>query len=241
MEHDITQTPLFYKLWTRFEENKKQVFWGAIFVVIAGVVIAFFLWSQGEKETKAGEALSKVVAQGARAESAAAYLQVAAAHAGTPAGGQALLLAAGALFTEGKFADAQTQFQRFTREYSGSPFLSQASLGIAACFAAQGKTEEAAHAYKELIDRNPTANVAPQARFALAGIYETQKKLDQALTLFEEVARGDANGSLGNEAAMRAEEIKMKLPPPAAVPVAAAPAGVAPVTFTNLTTVKKTN
>ena len=237
MEHDITQTPQFYKLWTWFETNKKQVFWGLVFVVAAGLVISFILWSQGEKEVRAGEELSKVVARGAGAESAADYLKVAAAHAGTPAGGQALLLAAGALFVEGKFPEAQTQFQRFVREYSGNPFIGQAQLGNAACFAAQGKTDDAARTYKELIDRNPTANVVPQAKFALAGLYVQQDKLELARNLFEEVARGDASGSLGNEAAMRAEEIRIKLPPPAPVPSSAGTPGVAPVAFTNLTTV----
>ena len=82
-------------------------------------------------------------------------MKVAATYPKSSAGARALLLAAGSLFTEGKYPEAKTQFERFTRDYPDSPFMGEALLGIAACLDAQGKTAEALAAYKDLIDRHP--------------------------------------------------------------------------------------
>src|SRR5208282_4455362 len=141
---------------------------------------------------------------------AEAYLRVAATYAGSRAGARALLVAASGLFVEGKYDEARTQFERFTREYSDSPFRGEALLGIAACLDAQSKTNEAATAYKDLIDRRPTDYVLPQARFALARLYEAQNKPELARNLLEEVERNNPYGSLGSEAGIRLEELKVK-------------------------------
>ena len=52
----------------------------------------------------------------------------------------------------------------------------------------------------------------PQARFALARLYEAQNKPELARNLFEEVERSNPYGSLGSEAGMRLEELKLKYP-----------------------------
>ena len=52
----------------------------------------------------------------------------------------------------------------------------------------------------------------------MARLYEAQNEPEQARNLFEEVERSDPYGSLGSEAGMRLEELKMKYPklvPPA--------------------------
>ena len=62
----------------------------------------------------------------------------------------------------------------------------------------------------------------PQARFALARLYEAQNKPELARNLFEEVERNNPYGSLGSEAGMRLEELKIKYPSlvvPAAPPL----------------------
>src|SRR6267143_5249865 len=226
MEQNVARLPYFERLWTWFETNKKQALWGALIVVAVGVIISFYFWQQSESEVNAGEALSQVLAGavfsgGNRAELPEAYLKVVSQHADTSAGGQALLLAGEAFFAQGRYSEAQAQFQRFTREYAGNPLAAQAALGTAKCLEAQGKTEEAARAYKEAFERNPNANIVPQAKFSLARIYESQNKLDQARSLYEELARAET--STGSDAAMRLEELKMRLsagaPPPAVFPI----------------------
>lgn len=252
MESDVTQSAGFYKLWAWFETNKKQVTWGALAAVALGLIGWYFVYQQGEKEVIASEALANIsLAQatgpGPRPENPGEYLKVAADYPRSSAGARALLLAAGSLFTEGKYSEAQAQFQRFLREHRDSPFLGQAMLGIAACLDAQGKTEDAITAYKSLIQHHPGENVMPQAKFALARLYEAQNKPEQARTLFEDVARGDPNSSLGSEAGMRWEELRIKhpelfaqpptvsLPTPSAVigPTGAAPAKVISPASTN--------
>jgi TolA-binding protein len=204
-------------------------------ILVVGVIIAFYLYQQNEAEIAASEALSNVAlpqmsGAGVRADTAEAYLKVAAEYPKCRAGARALLIAAGSLFAEGKYPEAKSQFERFRREYPDSPFIGEALLGIGACLDAQGKTSEAITAYKELIDHHPGDVVLPQARFALARLYEAQNEPEQARNLFEEVERTDPYGSLGSEAGMRMEELKLKYPrlvvPPAPMPTNAMPFNV---------------
>ena len=217
MQSDVGQVPLSHKAWAWFEANKKQALWGAGSVLVLGVIVAFVLYRQNEADVAASEALSNVsvpqlTGAGSRGDLADAYLKVAAEHPKSRAGARAVLLAAGSYFVEGKYPEAKAQFERFTHEHSDSPFMGEALLGIAACQDAQGKAREAIAAYKELVDRHPGDNVLPQARFALGRLYETQNEPEQARNLFEEVERTDAYGSLGDEARMRLEELKIKYP-----------------------------
>jgi tetratricopeptide (TPR) repeat protein len=223
MESDVTQSAGFYKLWAWFETNKKQVTWGSFAIVVLGLLSWYFVYQQDEKEINASEALANIslmTAPGARAENPGQYLSVAANYPKSSAAARALLLAAGSLFVDGKYPEAQAQFQRFLREHRESPFVGQAMLGIAACLDAEGKTEEAIAAYQSLIQRHPSDNVVPQAKFAEARLLEAQNKPEQARNLFEEVARSDPYGSIGSEAGIRLEELRLKhpelfAPPPA--------------------------
>ena len=209
------------RAWAWFVVNRKPVSWGGATFLVVAMVIAIYFWRAHEVEVSAGHALSRVEAQfalpgGARNESAEPYLKVASEHAGTDAGARALLQAGATLFTQGKYAEAQTQFQKFSRDYADSPLLGQALLGNAACLDALTKTDEAAAAYKGLFEQRPGEAVANPAKFALARIYESQGKLEQARALYDELSRGDANSSIGNEAGLKAEELRQKMLPPAA-------------------------
>ena len=238
MDPDLTQTAGFYKLWAWFETNKKQVTWGGLIVVALGLTGWYIVYQQGEKEVRASEALvnasvSQAIAGRSGAENPDEFLKVAADYPKSSAAARAVLRGAGSLFIEGKYPQAQAQFQRFARDYRDSAFMGQAMLGIAACMDAEGKTEDAIAAYKSLIDHHPGENVIPQAKFALARLYEAQNKPELARALFEDVARGDQYGSLGSEAGMRLEELRIKnpnlfAPPPSAVMPTPAPAVSSP-------------
>ena len=133
--------------------------------MVVGLIVAFVLYRADEADVAASEALSNValpqMTGASRGDTADAYLKVAATYPGSRAGARALLLAAGGLFVEGKYAEAKTQFETFNREYASSPFRGEALLGIASCLDAQGKTNEAVTAYKDLIDRRPSDYVLP--------------------------------------------------------------------------------
>ena len=216
MDSEATQLSTFWKAYAWAEAHKKQVSYGAAALLVVGLVIYFVIWQRAEKEAAANHALSMVHAAqlgaGGGNPNPDAYLKIAAEFPESDAAARALLLGAGALFAESKFAEAQAQFQKFTRDYRESPFVGQALLGIAASLEAQGKTNEAVNAYKELIERRPNEAVTPQAKFALANLYEAQAKPEQAKSLFEDLTRANPYGSLGSEAGIRLEELLAKHP-----------------------------
>ena len=241
MDSKVAELPVSDRLLTWYEANKKLVGYGALAIVILGIVLGYVFYHKSEQQVAAGEALTsvswKLAATGGAGRPGAAeqYLKVASQYPDSIAGARALLLAGGNLFVETKYDEARTAFDRCAREYPGSLILGQALLGSAACLDAQNKTTEAATAYKNLIDRHPGDVAVPQAKFALARLYENQGKLEQARNLFEEVARTDPSGqsSLASEAGMRLEELRLKNPglfaPP---PVPALPTNSAATTPT---------
>jgi TolA-binding protein len=234
MESNVAQLPLSHKLWAWFETNKKPAVLVVTVAVAAGLIAWFVSWRQEEKQVAAGNALSDVAARhigggASPTESADAFLNVAAAYPNSSAGARALLLAAGSLFTEGKFAEAQAQFEKFTRTYQGSPLMGEALLGVATSLDAQGKGEPAAAAYKDLIDHHPNELVVPQAKFSLARLYETQNKPELARDLYQDVERALPFTSLGNEAGMRLEELTAKFPKLAPAPATPATNALPPL------------
>jgi TolA-binding protein len=217
MESDAVQLPLSHKAWAWFEANKKQALLGAGAVVVVGLIVSFYIYRQDEQEVAASEALSRVEVPHMNnpkttPDSPEAYLKVVAEYPKSRAASRALLLAAGNLFVQGKYAEAKGQFERFTRDYGNSPFMGQALLGIAASLDAQGKTDEAITAYKDLVDHHPGENTVPQARFALGRLYEVKGDVEKARNQFEEVARENQYSSIGSEAGMRLEELNVKHP-----------------------------
>ena len=215
MDSDAAQLPVFDRLEIWLGKNRTQALTGATIVIALGLIVGFFLWYRGEKETNASEALTSVsvpTGPGQRADTADAYLKVAATYPKSSAAARAVLLAGSTLFVDGKYDQAKAQFEKFVHEYRDPIFMGQALLGIAACLDAQNKTEEAIRAYKDLMEHHSADPAASQAKFALARLYEGQGKPEQARPLFEEVARAEPYTSIGSEAGMRSEELKMKHP-----------------------------
>ncbi len=238
MDSNVGASVDVYKAWAWVEAHKKHVLFGAVIAVAFGLGTYFYYWNQTEKEIAAGEALARVyipqaTGEGSRSNIVQSYLNVASEYPNSSAAVRAVLLAAGALFNEGKYPEARSQFEKFRRDFRDSRFMSEALLGIASCYDAEGKTNEAITAYKDLTDHHPGEVVVPQAKFALARLYSTQGKPEQALTLLEEVAREDPYGALGSQAGMQAEELKMKypalVPPPPAATLS--PTNLAPITL----------
>lgn len=225
MEQNAVELPLHDQLLAWLEEHKKQVLYGCVAAAVAGAGIGFYNWNQEQKRIQSGEAVTRamIVPAGARTLSAETLLKVANEHAGTVAGSRALIQAAGVLFSEGKFAEAQTQFQRFLREYPDSSFAYEAAFGNAAALEALGKTDDAAKAYADVTARNPSSPVASRAKLSQGRILESQGKLAEARDIFESVARNEPGSPAASEAAYRAEMLKAKLPaqvPPAVRPPA---------------------
>jgi len=217
MEQNIVESPFMFQAWAWVEKNRKQLIIGVVGVIVAGLAMGYLTWSRKAQEQAAGQALSRALYEQATGKvdattTAETLLKVSAANSKTPAGAQALMLAATGLFNGGKYAEAQAAFERFGREYAGNPLTAQALYGIGASLAAQGKLDEAARAYKESADRFPQSQVANQAQYSLAATLAAQGKLAEALPLYEKVAMAAQGNSLGNEAMLRAEELSAQLP-----------------------------
>src|SRR5690242_9297308 len=111
MEQNIAESHLLLDAWVWLEKNRKPVILGAVGVIAAGLLAGTMAWSKKQKQVEAGEALSKVLLaqmmSANRGDAADGLIKVANSYAGTSGAAQAQLLAAGALFADGKYADAQ--------------------------------------------------------------------------------------------------------------------------------------
>src|ERR1043166_2940904 len=158
MDSNAAQLPLSHKLWAWFETNKKQAFWGAGLVTIAVIVVAFVISQQGEKEVKASEALSSVAATpptaaGARPDSAAAYLKVAADYPKSSAAARAVLLARGGgppHPAAGARPDSAAGYLKVAADYPKSSAAARAVLLAGGSLFAQGKFAEAQGQFEKL-------------------------------------------------------------------------------------------
>jgi tetratricopeptide (TPR) repeat protein len=211
----MLQSDALWRTYAWFEKNKRQVLLATGAAVVIGLIVYFIIWQKEEKQAEAGRALSTAFASQAAdpqsRENPDTYLGVAKQFPGSKAAERAALLAATSLFAQGKYEPALAEFQKFARENTGSPFMSQAMLGIAATLDAQGKSDQALEAYTSVVERYPNSPVLAQAKFSQARLRQAKGELERALTLYEDVAK-DQMGALGNEAGMRAEELKQKHP-----------------------------
>jgi len=233
MQSDATLTSYFFKLWPWIEANLKRIAWVAGIAGILAVAISYYVWQQNQKEANAGMALTRAAmippAAGGVSD---AIAKVADDYPGTQAAARALLQSGSQLFLAGKYPEASAQFQRFLNSFPDNPLAPQASLGVATCLDAQGKTDDAIKAYKAVIGQSSDDNSFAQAKFSLGRIYDSQKKYTEAQELYRDVARAYPYSTLGQEAMIRAEELK--LPVPVAQPVVSVPPRNFSLTSTNL-------
>ena len=216
MQPPDAPTAFLFKLWPWIETNKSRVITGTVILLVAIFVYSFFSWHGQQKEIAAGRAITQLLltaAPGAgEGQWADGFLKIARQYPGTPAGKRAWLQGAMALFTAGRFADAQAQFQKILDTYPDSDFSASAALGAGASLEALGKLDAAASAYQQVINGFSSDLVAATtAKFALARIDGQQGKISDALNLYDSIARTSPAGPVGQEAMLRAMELRTKL------------------------------
>ncbi len=174
--------------------NRMRVGVTSVVVGLVFAATALFTWKKTQDEVKANAelfALPSLV--GANAKSAPArvedYQKIGRDFPDTRAAERADLLAAGILFTDGKYAESQKAFAKFLEHRELSPLQAQAAIGVAASLEAQGKTSEAITKYQELISKYPGQNIVPPAKLTLARLYEGQNKPEEALKLYADLTR----------------------------------------------------
>jgi len=215
----------FYRVLAWAERHKQKLIVSAAVVAVAGVGVWYYVWKEANAEATAGMELSGLrptptAAGGLIPVPASAYLKVAEDYPKSSAAARALLLGAGALFTEGKYDEAKAHFDGLLRDYPSSPYRSEAMYGNAACLEAQGKIAEATAAFRNIVERQPMAPVVQRAKLSLARLYQTQSQVEQAYRLFEDVLRAEGMSFVGYQAEMGLEELKRSHPHLAAPPEA---------------------
>lgn len=213
----MSESPGLFELLAWVEENKKRLIIGAVTLAVVGSGIAIYRWKQDQTELAASDALLELrlplnAPPNAKPPAADQFQKVASTFPGTTAAQRALLLAAGALFTEGKYDEAKAQFENFLQRYGDNPFAASAAYGKAASLDAQGKSDEALRAYQDVLARYPKAPMIDEARLAMARLYESKQQPQLALQTYEEMTRTNLMSSKSTEALTRKESLLAKHP-----------------------------
>jgi TolA-binding protein len=217
MESQDAAATFLLKLWPQIEANKNRIATGAAIAVAVVAIISFIVWHREQNQIAAGEAVTQnlitMPPTSEPAQLANAYLGVAQDYPSTPAGAHSLLEGATALFTEGKYTDAQSYFQQFLDAHPDDEFSGDAELGVAKCQEAQGKLNDAQGTYQRVINDFPHSPSVIPAKFALAQLNVQARNYADAFRLFQEVAQAAPYSPMGSEAGQYAFELRSKLPP----------------------------
>ncbi|MSU62465.1 MAG: tetratricopeptide repeat protein [Pedosphaera sp.] len=195
------------------ETNKRNLVRAGAGLLILVFVVATIRWKSYQTELAANSALLALkvsvpaTATGESAATAGDFLKIVDLHGGTAAAERALLLAAGASFTDGKYTEAQAQFERFLREHGDSALAASAAFGAAAALESQGKSDEALTAYQNFQTRFSRAAQVDQARLSAARIHESKNQHEAAFKVYDELARAGAGTSAASQAAQRKQRL----------------------------------
>lgn len=230
MQSDSTPDLMdFDNLMAWLHHNRKPVAIIGTIVVVGLVSFSLYTWNKSQKEVKANAALfslPSLISQDPAATNVSAqdFQKIADEYPNTQAAERAEIIAAGVLFTNGKYEEAEKHFSEFLNNHPTSELGSEAALGVAASLEARGKVSEAVSKYQELITTYPGTSAIAPAKLTLARLLETQNKPDEALRLYDELT-GSQNpyDPWAAEARERRELLLQKNPDLKKKPVASAP------------------
>ena len=218
-EGGAPRSPDMYDAMAWLELNKGKLGLFALLAVLIGFGVATWRYFNEQQELKASTALLELrpvltPQTNVPPPQASALLKVAEDFSGTHAAQRAKFLAAQALYTEGKYAEAETQFGNFVRENAGSPWVPMAAYGQAAALEAMNKTNEALTAYQQIATAYANSSVMDEAKLAIARIYETRNEPQQALRIYNELLPATPEGmGMGNPEAMERKDALLRLHP----------------------------
>ncbi len=187
MEAESTNSPEQFDPIEWFTANAKMIGIVVGVVLIAGVGFALSGQMKEKGEIKANEQLFALPSIGLSKANGSAenYLAAARDNSGNPVGERAELLAAGVLFNQGKFGEAQAQFEKCSKN-SDSTVQAAAAIGIAACLESQNKVNEAIAKYQDVVNKFGTTAAGSQAKLSLARLLESQKP-EEAFKYYEQL------------------------------------------------------
>lgn len=211
------------------ENNRKQLLVTVALVVVAVVVVASVRQKKAEHRLAANDALMHLdrMENGEPYQpKAEEYQKIAQEFAGTPAAERASIMAAGSLFRDGKFFEAQAAFDAYLVQYPDGLFVSEAALGSAAAQDAAGQTNQAISAYQSVMSQFANQPAAHQASMSLAMLYERSGQPEMAHPIYDRLSKTTTRTSFNGEALRRKDDLEDRFPalvPPATNAVSVTP------------------
>jgi len=160
------------------ELHFKKIVLFLLLVVLAVVAWGAMRYLHNQKEREAGQLFTA-------AKSVEDFDIVVQRFPDTAAAGNALLLKAQALATEGKKESAIEVLQEFLSKHSGHELTPTAKLALATQQAAIGKKEEARAGLEALMKESPNSEIAPAVQLQLGDLLWAEGKVDEAKALYE--------------------------------------------------------
>jgi tetratricopeptide (TPR) repeat protein len=162
------------------EQNKSKfvlVVLGLL-VVVCGAFLFYYLGQK--KEAEAAAALGA-------ASTAEGFNLVALEHAGTLAGGNALLRSADLLVSQDPDAAVKKLLQ-FTEQYAGHPRYAQALVALGTAHYQKARLDEAEAQFEKVLDEHRESDVAPLALVSLGDIAWDRGDTEKARQIYESLA-----------------------------------------------------
>ncbi|MBI3191474.1 MAG: tetratricopeptide repeat protein [Pedosphaera parvula] len=224
MSSNVTESDSLLELMTWLEVNKKRLIIGAVVVAVVGSALGVYNYLHKQREFAASDALVRLGVGRDTQPTATDYAKVLDEYSGSQAAERALILAAGAFFSEGRHNDAKTKFEQYLKDYPSGLMRGIASLGVAACLDEMNKVDEAIAAYQGVASAYGTDPVVHRAKLAMALLYVTKKQPAQAVKIYEELSRTTPPTTLNSEARLLLDDLIKRHPElkPASAPVKAA-------------------
>ncbi|HOX02886.1 MAG TPA: tetratricopeptide repeat protein [Candidatus Paceibacterota bacterium] len=212
MSSEATPSAGLYEVLAWLEIHKKRILAGVAIGAVVALAVSYFFWHRAQRQLAASEALLQVTmaasAEGPNARpSPADLLRVASDYAGTPAAARAQLLAAGAHFSSGQYAEALAEFERFRQRHPRSSMIHVADLGVAATLESLNRADEALPVYEKAVDTYANQPAAQQARLAIARICEAKQQHAKAVQLYDDLLAQPDRGYWAAEARERRERL----------------------------------
>ena len=159
------------------QHKGKIIFYGVLlFVGLAAFAIYQITSARSLAETEQLFAQAKTVED---------FQKIIANYPTSVTAGNASLMLAEKLRSEGKYDEAVSTLRRFTTQFPDHPLISGAWLSLAGSLDAQGKKDEALQTYQQLASKYPDSYAAPLSVCAQASILRAQGKTEEARHVYE--------------------------------------------------------
>jgi tetratricopeptide (TPR) repeat protein len=175
------------------EDNAKWLIRGGIFVLIAIILISFYVRSKRKANVEANQLLGEaqlVQAQGNTKKAEDLLNQLVKDYEGVTAAGQGTYLLAKLYWQQGDTEKAKIYFKKYTDEYSNDDLLTSSALaGYANCLMRQNEVGEAAKNYEKAAEVDKESPQAPSFFYSAALAYMQADNYKKAQEMAQKIIK----------------------------------------------------